>query len=251
MQSFNDSLRWYINTNVAPNLEAMRIRIRFYQGKGVHMLKPGCSLPNLVNNCLHNSTTAKFYPFLERKKDLREKVREDYVGGPSIVFNRKAVVGETKNRSPPNFFKSIVGIDASQLYPHAMCQPMPTGLYKRWDFDVDLQRFKPRSNKARPFGHTVAAYFQNSRRNYKIGIFRTTGTQKKMNILALMVFVVTVTHFLRLWFAFINLVSVRKCNLVSPMKKFTEVRKKLMVNLRRPYLRESVLLERVRTLGIS
>ena len=44
------------------------------------MLKWGCTLPNLVNICLHKSTDSKFYPFTESDKDLLEKVREDMVG---------------------------------------------------------------------------------------------------------------------------------------------------------------------------
>ena len=90
------------------------------------MLKLGCTLPNLANICLYKSTSAKFHPFTETDKDLLQKIREDMVGGPSIVFTRKAVVDETFIRSSENFFKSIVGIDASQLYPYSMCQPMPT-----------------------------------------------------------------------------------------------------------------------------
>ena len=50
-------------------------------------------------------------------KDLCEKIREDMTGGPSIVFTRKAVVDETFIRNYSNVCKSIVGIDASQLYP--------------------------------------------------------------------------------------------------------------------------------------
>ena len=78
--------------------------------------------------CLHKSTSAKFNPFTETDKDLLQKIREDMVGGPSIVFTRKAVVDETFIRKSENICKSIVGIDASQLYPYSMCQPMPTGL---------------------------------------------------------------------------------------------------------------------------
>ena len=48
--------------------------------------------------------------------------------GLSIVFSRKAVVGETFIRNLSNILKSIVGIDANQLYPFSMCQDMPTGL---------------------------------------------------------------------------------------------------------------------------
>ena len=91
------------------------------------MLKHGCTLPNVANFCLYKSTDAKFYPFTGGDKDLLEKIR-DVVGGPSIVFTRKAVVDETFIRKSANVCKSIVGIDASQLYPYSMCQPMPTGL---------------------------------------------------------------------------------------------------------------------------
>ena len=92
------------------------------------MLKLGCRLPNLANICLYKSTSTKFYSFTETDEDLLQKIREDMVGGPSIVFTRKAVVDETFIRNSGNICKSIVGIDASQLYPYSMCQPMPTGL---------------------------------------------------------------------------------------------------------------------------
>ena len=81
------------------------------------MLKLGFTLPNLANIFLHKSIDSKFYPFTESEKDLPEKIREDMVGGPSFVFTRKAVVDETFIRKSSNLCKSIVGIDASQLYP--------------------------------------------------------------------------------------------------------------------------------------
>ena len=80
------------------------------------MLKLGCTLPNVANICLHRSTTAKFYPFTESDKDLLQKIREDMVGGPSIVFTGKALVNKIFIRDSTNLCKSIVGIDASQLY---------------------------------------------------------------------------------------------------------------------------------------
>ena len=70
-----------------------------------------------------------------------KKIGEDVVGGPSIVFTRKAFVAETFTRKSTNICKSIVGYDASQLYPYSMYQPMPTGLYTRWDFDSETSRF--------------------------------------------------------------------------------------------------------------
>ena len=95
------------------------------------MLKLGCTLPNLANICLPKSVDRKFYPFIEAEKDLNEKIRSETTGGLSILFTRKAVVDETFIRRSNNVCKSIVGIDASQLYPFSTCQAMPTGLYTR------------------------------------------------------------------------------------------------------------------------
>ena len=148
---FKDFLRWYNNKDVVPTLEAMQKMLAFYHKKGIDMLKLGCTLPSLANICLHKSTSAKFYPFTGTDKDLLKNFREDMVGGPSIVFTRKAVVGETFIRNSGILCISIVGIDASQLYPYSMCQPMPTGLYTQWEHDTESNRFKPQQNKSRNF----------------------------------------------------------------------------------------------------
>ena len=127
------------------------------------MLKLGCTIPKLANICLHSSTNANFYPLPEGDKDLPEKKREAMVGGTSVVVTRKAVVGEKKTRSSSNNCKSIVGIDASQANLYAMCQPMPTALHSRWEFNAGLHRFTPKSNKARSFENMVMAFFVASR----------------------------------------------------------------------------------------
>ena len=117
MCTYKDFLRWYNNNDVVPTLEAIQKMLVFHHKKGNGKLKLGCTLPNLANICLHKSTSAKFYPFTEPDKKLLQKIREDMVGGPSIVFTQKAVVDETFIRNSENIRKSIVGINASQLYP--------------------------------------------------------------------------------------------------------------------------------------
>ena len=102
------------------------------------------------------------------------------VGGPSIFFTRKAVVDKTFIRKSTNLCKSIVGIDASQLYPHSMCQPMPNGLYTRWDFDSEAIRFTPRQNKTRSFENMVMSYSQRTGPQCEIESFFTTGRLKKI-----------------------------------------------------------------------
>ena len=62
-----------------------------------------------------------------------------------------------------------------------MCQEMPTGLYTRWEFDSDSQKFKARQNKTRKFENMVMSYLQSQRPNCTIEIYYTTGTQKKID----------------------------------------------------------------------
>ena len=162
MKYFKDFLLWYSNKDVVPTLEAWQKMMEFYHQNQIHMLKLGCTLPNLTNNCLHKSTYSKFYPFTQSDQDLFEKIRADMVDGPSIVFTRKALVDETFIRKSTNLCKSIVGIDASQLYPYSMCQPMPTGLYTRWNCDTESQKFI-RQNKTRSCENVVLSYFQQTR----------------------------------------------------------------------------------------
>ena len=111
MTSIKDFLCWYNNKDVVPTLEAMQKMIAFYHDKDIDMLKLGCTLPKLANICLFNSTDAKFNPFTEGDKDRLEKSQEKFVGGPSIVFTRKAVVDETFIRKTTNLCKSIVEIE--------------------------------------------------------------------------------------------------------------------------------------------
>ena len=179
MTVLKDFLKWYNNKDVVPTLEAMQYMIQFYHNKRIDMLKFGCTLPNLANICLHKSTNYKFFPFCESYKDLCEKIKEDMTGGPSFVITRKTVVDETYIRNSSNVCKSIVGIDASQLYPFSMCQDMPTGLYTRWEFDTDMQKFKARHNQTRNFENMVMSFYQETRPACKIESFFTSGKQKK------------------------------------------------------------------------
>ena len=138
---------------------------------------------------------------------MLKKIREDIVGGPSTVFTSKAVVDETFILKSSNLCKSIVGIDASQLYPYSMCQPMPTGLYTRWEYDCETKRFTARHNKSRSFETMVKSYFQQSRPECKIASNVTTGRQKKIDCFSVDGIV---TLFLKLWGVTITTVPVKK-----------------------------------------
>ena len=62
-----------------------------------------------------------------------------------------------------------------------MCQAMPTGLYTRWEFDSDLQKFKARQNNIRKFENMVMSFYQATRPECTIESFYTTGKQKKID----------------------------------------------------------------------
>ena len=180
MQFFSDLLKRYSSKDVVPTLEAMQEVIEFYHNKGIGMPKLGSKLRNLTNIFLHKSTDSKFYPITESDEDLFEKIREDMVGGPSIVFTRKAVVEETFLGKLSNLCKSFFGIDASQLFPYSMCQPMPSRLYTRWEYDSETKRFTARQNKSCSFENMVLSYFQQNQSDCKIESNITTVRQKKL-----------------------------------------------------------------------
>ena len=174
MSSFKDLLSCYYRKYVVPTLETVQEMIAFHHDKDIDMLKLGCTLPNLANICLPKSTDAKFDPFSEGDKNLLEKNWEDALGYPFIVFTRRPVVDENFIQKSINLCKSIVTIDASQLYPYSIFQifqPMPTGLFTRWDMNSETARFTARKNIIRSFGKIVKSYFQRTRPDCKIESF--------------------------------------------------------------------------------
>ena len=222
--SFKDFLRWYNKNDVVPTFEAMQKKtIVLYHHESINTLKLSCTLPNWANICLHKSTVAKFYTFTERDRGLQEKNREDGFAGPSHVFTRRAVVDETFVRKSANICKPIVGFDASQLYPYSMCQPIPTDLYTRWDFDSETSRFTPWQNKTRSFENVVMSCFQRTRPECEKESLFTIGRQKELIASVLMSFVLIATLCLKQLVVFTTSVSVKSCVRLSLKRIFNMV----------------------------
>ena len=175
MSSVKGFSRWHSNKDIVPTLEAVQKPVAFYHDKYIDVLYFGCTLPNLAIICLHKSNDAKFDSFSEEDNDLVEEFREDDIGGPSFVFTRKAIADETFIRKPTNFCKFFAGSNASQLNSYSMCQPMPTGIYTRWDLDSESGRFTPGQNETRNFQNMVTP----PKPEYKTENFYTTERQKR------------------------------------------------------------------------
>ena len=65
-----------------------------------------------------------------------------------------------------------------------MCQPMPTGLYRQWDTNLNTSRFTSQQDKNRSFKNGVISYSQRTRPDCNIESFYTTGRQKNIDYLS-------------------------------------------------------------------
>ena len=154
--------------------------VEFYQKKGIYMLKLGCTFSNLVNICLHKHTSASFHAVAESVENLLSIVREDMVGGPSIVFTRKTVVDETHIYISTNVCKSNFGKGAGQIKSYSRCQPMTTWFYTKYNFDAAIQKQNPRQNKSRSIETMVMSNLERMRPECRIESFYTTAIHEKI-----------------------------------------------------------------------
>ena len=109
MGSFEDFSQCYNKKDVVPTLETKQKLVVADHDRDIDMLNLLCTLPNLTKICLDKPTDAKFYHFTEADKQLFQTLREDVVGGPSVVSTRKTVIDDL-------FFESLL-TKANQLMP--------------------------------------------------------------------------------------------------------------------------------------
>ena len=90
MKTLADFLEWYNNKDVVPFLEAIETQSRFYRERGIDMLKDGIGVPGLTLRYLFKNIPSDTYftLFSKRSKDIHTLIRQQLVGGPSIIFNR-------------------------------------------------------------------------------------------------------------------------------------------------------------------
>ena len=136
MQTFRDWLKYYNNLHVAPFLEALQKMKEFYTSLGVDIFKDAVSLPGVSQQYILRNTLQPRRGY--NPPDLYAPNKEAYamwkaavVGGLSLVFTRKHVVGETSIHShqyeDARLVRRILGYDANSLYPSTMMKEMPCG----------------------------------------------------------------------------------------------------------------------------
>ena len=140
MRSMRDFLIWYNNKDVTPFLQALQTMFDFYKSyMNVDMFKDAISVPGLTLKILFNTIQdpeAFFYLCGENDKDMYKLIKDQIVGGPSIIFHRYHEVGKTKLKevtygNQAKDCANIIGLDANALYLWSLMQEMPTGIYTR------------------------------------------------------------------------------------------------------------------------
>ena len=98
MKTFKDYLIYYNNLDCMPFAEAVESMQKYYFDRNIDLFKISISLPGLARKMLFEcdrQADASFALFDEFNKDLYYTIKQNIIGGPSIIFNRYHKAGET------------------------------------------------------------------------------------------------------------------------------------------------------------
>ena len=112
----------------------------FWKERRIDIFKDGLSMPGLTMKYLFSNVPNVYFSlFTEKDKDLYYTMKDNNVGGPSIIFNRYHEKDKTficnaeiiRKNLEPRPCKKVVGYDANALYLWVIMQDMLTGQYTR------------------------------------------------------------------------------------------------------------------------
>lgn len=135
MTTFRDFLMWYNNLDVGPFVQAVQNLQKYYFEQNIDIFKCSISVPGLARQMLFESGRkegAVFSLFDKSNEDLYDTVKQNIIGGPSIIFTRYHEAGKSFIRG--NSQKpcgKIIGFDANALYLHCLGKYMPVGAFVR------------------------------------------------------------------------------------------------------------------------
>ena len=141
---------------------------------------------------------------------MLEKTREDVVGGPSIVFTRKAVVDENFIRTSTNLCKSIVCIDATQSIPVRGVNQCLLDCIQDGTITLNLKKSWLDRTKHMPSKLWSFLNFNKLFRNIGLEAMLQLVDKRRLIALVLMEFVTIVTLSLKQWIVISTTVHVKK-----------------------------------------
>ena len=137
MNTFKDFLIFYNNLDVGPFVCAVEKFLEFYKANRIDVFKIAISAPGIARKMLFDCARemqVSFPLFSQEDEDLYRIVKQNIVGGPSIIFKRYHKVDETYLRNNLNKkCQNILGYDANALYLWAIGQNMPTSIYTAFE----------------------------------------------------------------------------------------------------------------------
>ena len=131
MTTFSDYVRYYNNADVIGFVEAVEKMLVNERANNLDMFKESISLPGLTQRYLFMNLPHDeyFVGFGEQHKHLHKLMKDNIVGGPSIIFHRYHECGETRIKGK-DLCQKVIGYDANSLYLWCLGQKMPTGFYR-------------------------------------------------------------------------------------------------------------------------
>ena len=98
----------------------------FYQSMDIDYLKETFFILGIARKSLFKGTKPYFSLFRQEDKDLYHTIKENIVGGPSIIFTNYHQIREILVRGG-NLHHNIVGYDCNALYLWTIGKEMHTG----------------------------------------------------------------------------------------------------------------------------
>ena len=133
MQTFGNWLEYYNILDPTPILETLEKMKAHYTELGIEIFKDAVSLPGVSMKYILRGTLRGHNPpeLYAPGPEAYDMLKAAVIGGPSLVFTRKHVAGQTRIRSHKydlaRIVQRIFGFDSNLLYPYTMTKEMPCG----------------------------------------------------------------------------------------------------------------------------
>lgn len=129
MKNFGEYLMLYNNSDVTGLVEAVEKMIQIEIKNGLDLFKESISLPGITQRYLFKNLKNDYFVGIGREHShIYKHLKDGVTGGPSIIFHRMHIAGETRIKNK-DLCQKVIGYDANSLYLWCMAQYMPTGIY--------------------------------------------------------------------------------------------------------------------------
>ena len=221
MSSFKDFLRWYNKKDIVPTLEAIQKGLPFTTTMILICWSLVVHYQTRLTFAYTNPLMQKVIPSQREIKTYWKKFKKTSWVAHLSCLHAKQLMMKLLSQSLQTYENLMLGLMPANYTPTrcaTMCQPMPTGLYTRWDFDSETSGFTPRQNKTLRFENMVMSYFQRTNMIVKLRASTLQAGRRKLIASVLRGFVLIVMLCLKHWVALTTFAPVKSCTHISPKR---------------------------------